>query len=143
MGGWGERENEGGDAGERADPLPLVGSRLGFTYSRLNHRQGPVNWQPPAFPDAGIVPEAPMKGILSLELAPLKGLMCCMGRGVGGLQLKLRAINCAEWRLTWGAKVWGNPLPTPEKASAWHRAASAELSSVVGSGEAGPSGSTG
>lgn len=89
-----------------------------------------------------------MKGILSLELAPLKGLMHCMGRGVGGgwggvLQLKLRAINCTEWRLTWAAKVGGNPLPTPEKASAWHRAASVELSSVVGSGEAGPSASTG
>lgn len=37
-----------------------------------------------------------MKGILSLELAPLKGLMRCMGQGVRGLQLKLRAINCTE-----------------------------------------------
>ena len=84
-----------------------------------------------------------MKGILSLELAPLKGLMRCMGRGVGGLRFKLRAINCTEWRLTWGAKVWGNPLLICKKASAWHRAASAELRSMVGSGEAGPSGSTG
>ena len=56
------------------------------------------------------------------------------------LQLKLRAINWTEWRLTWAAKVGGNPLPTLEKASTWHRAASAEL---VGSGEAGPSASPG
>lgn len=46
-GNGGKKEMKGVMAGERADPVPLVGSRLGFTYSYLNRRQGPVNWQPP------------------------------------------------------------------------------------------------
>ena len=40
-GNGGKEKMKGELAGERADPRRLVGSRLGFAYSHLNHRQPP------------------------------------------------------------------------------------------------------